>query len=192
MYTDLEIMDIFKKYDALCEGHFLLSSGRHSAQYMQCALVLKETEYAQKLCEALAEKFRGDKVGMVIGPALGGIIVAHEVAKALKVPALFTERVDGVMTLRRGFSISEGERIVVVEDVVTTGKSVKEVIELVKELKGVVVGVGSLIDRGEGVDFGVPKKNLLSLRIDTYSSDECPLCKKNVSLVKPGSRNFKK
>lgn len=190
MDTEQEIIAILKEYNALCEGHFLLSSGRHSGQYIQCALVLKEPKIAKELCQALACKFQDDGIDVVVGPALGGIIVAYEVAGALGVAALFTERQNNEMTLRRGFSIREGDRVLVVEDVVTTGKSVKEVIKVIEQCKGVVVGVGSLIERGEEVDFGVSKKSLVSLQIENYEPLNCPLCRKNIPLVKPGSRKL--
>ncbi|MFC2140127.1 orotate phosphoribosyltransferase [Candidatus Auribacterota bacterium] len=190
MYTEQEIVDIFKKYEALCEGHFLLSSGKHSAKYLQCALVLKEPKIAEKLGNALALKFKDEKIDKVVGPAMGGIIIAHEVARALNVPALFSEREQGEMTFRRGFSLKEGERILVVEDVITTGLSVREVITVIQRQQALVVGVGSLIDRGEGVDFSVTKKSLCTLEVATYESEKCPLCKDNIPVIKPGSRKI--
>ncbi|MFZ5640739.1 MAG: orotate phosphoribosyltransferase [Bacillota bacterium] len=191
MLTQEEATEIFKKANALLTGHFKLTSGRHSNQYMQCAQVLQYPHYAAKLCADLAERFAGKKVDVVIGPAMGGIIVAYEVARALGVRAIFTEREQGVMTLRRGFSIGKDEKVLVVEDVITTGGSVKEVIEVVKATGAEIVGVGVLVDRSNGrVEFGLPAEAVLRLDIKSYQPEECPLCKEGLPLVKPGSRNI--
>jgi len=193
MKTDEEILNLFRQKNALLEGHFLLSSGLHSPAYLQCALVLQHPDVATELCFKLGGQFRGEKVDFVIAPALGGIIVAQEVAKALGVRAMFAERVDGKLTLRRGFSISEGERAIVVEDVVTTGGSTKETMDVVTAAGGVVVAAGSILDRSGGTtDLGVPFKSLVTLSIDTYKPEECPLCAKGVPFIKPGSRNINK
>ncbi|MDD4782492.1 MAG: orotate phosphoribosyltransferase [Syntrophaceticus sp.] len=187
--TEQELIQVFKERGALLDGHFRLTSGLHSNRYIQCAQVLKYPDLSAELGKQLADHFRDLKVDTVVGPAVGGIIVAQEVGRGLGVKAIFSERVEGEMTLRRGFEISEGERVVVVEDVVTTGGSTKEVIELVKECGGVVVGVGSLVDRHSGeLDFGVPFHPLLKLAIETYSPDDCPLCQKGLPVLKPGSR----
>lgn len=188
-----DVLETFEDNDALLKGHFLLSSGLHSNRYLQCALVLQHPEVAEKLCSALAAKARGDtKIGaidLVIAPALGGVIVAHEVARALGVRALFTERQDGVMKLRRGFQIKHGERCLVVEDVVTTGGSTREVMEVVSQFGGVTAGAGSLIDRSGGtVEFGVPRHALAVLEVPAYKPDECPMCKEGSTAIKPGSR----
>lgn len=162
-----EYLDLFRKSNALLEGHFLLTSGKHSGQYMQCAQVLQYPDRAAVLAEGLADFFRDFKIQTVIGPAMGGILVAHEVAKALGVRALFTERENGIMRLRRGFMLSPGERVLVVEDVVTTGGSVREVIAVVQEMGAVPVGVGVLVDRSGGtVDFGLPQSSVLQLKIE--------------------------
>ncbi|TLN00226.1 orotate phosphoribosyltransferase [bacterium] len=191
MLTQEEATEIFKKANALLTGHFRLTSGRHSNQYMQCAQVLQYPNYADKLCADLAERFAGKKVDVVIGPAMGGIIVAYGVAQALGVRAIFTEREQGVMTLRRGFSIGREEKVLVVEDVITTGGSVKEVIEVVKATGAEIVGVGVLVDRSNGqVDFGLPTEAVLRLDIKSYQPEECPLCREGLPLVKPGSRNI--
>lgn len=181
---------IFLDSGALLEGHFRLTSGRHSNQYMQCAQVLKYPVYTERLARHLAEVFREAQVELVIGPAMGGIVVAYEVARQLGVLAMFTERENGRMTLRRGFSIAPGQRVLVVEDVVTTGGSVREVMSVVKELGGRVAGVGVLVDRSNGMaDFGVKRAAVLSLNIDSWEADECPLCREGkLPLVKPGSR----
>ena len=193
MYNDGEILNIFRQHGALLEGHFLLSSGLHSEKYLQCALVLQHPDLATELCFKLAGQFRSEKVDLVIAPALGGIIVAHEVAKALGVRAMFAERVEGRLALRRGFSISPGEKALVVEDVVTTGGSTRETMRVVTEAGGVVVAVGSLIDRSGGsVELGVPYKPLVTLAIAACQPSACPMCEKGIPAVKPGSRNLQK
>jgi orotate phosphoribosyltransferase len=191
--TGEDVLKIFEENEALLNGHFLLTSGLHSSRYLQCALVLQHPAAAETLCSALAGKARQDarigSIDLVVAPALGGVIVAHEVARALGVRALFTERQEGSMTLRRGFSVRPGERCLVVEDVVTTGGSTREVIETVRALGGVPVGAGSLIDRSGGsVDLGVPRHALAVLDVPTYQPDQCPMCKEGSTAVKPGSR----
>ncbi len=189
MLTREEAIEIFTSSGALLTGHFRLTSGRHSDRYMQCALVLQYPPEAAKLCAALAAKFAGTRIDAVVGPALGGIVVAYEVGRALGVKAFFTEREQGVMTLRRGFTVNPGEKILVVEDVVTTGGSVREVIEVVRAKGGEVAGVGVLVDRSNGqVDFGVKTESILQMEIASYNPGECPLCKNGLPLVKPGSR----
>lgn len=184
-----KVLEIFKKSGALLQGHFILSSGLHSAQYLQCALILQEPEYAKAVCAELAEKFKADKPTVVIGPALGGVIVSFEVAKALGVRSIFSEREEGKMTLRRGFDIKPQDKVLVVEDVVTTGGSTKEVIDLVKSKGAQVIGVGAIVDRSAGkAGFGVKFESLLKLDIETFPPDKCPLCKSGTPAVKPGSR----
>ena len=185
------ILQIFKDTGALLQGHFLLTSGKHRAQYMQCAQVLQHPRIAAQLGQALADKFDGGKIETVIGPAMGGIIVAHEVGRALGVKAIFTERQNGEMALRRGFLLKPGERVLVVEDVITTGGSVQEVIKLVRELGAEPVGVGVLVDRSGGqADFdGLPLHSLLQMQIEAFAAEDCPLCARGVPCVKPGSRN---
>jgi orotate phosphoribosyltransferase len=187
--TENEILDIFRKHSALLEGHFILSSGLHSDRYIQCALVLQHPDVAQKLCAELATKLRDAGASVVAAPALGGVIVSYEVARALGLRSLFTERQDGVMTLRRGFSLAAGEPTLVVEDVVTTGTSTRETMAAVEQAGGKVVGVGSLIDRSGGkVDLGVPRAALVTLAVRNYDPADCPLCKSGIPAVKPGSR----
>lgn len=190
--TNEEVLQTFSDCGALLTGHFLLTSGLHSPRYLQCALVLQHPTIAEKLCSVLAAKIQADErvgpIDLVIAPALGGVIVAHEVARALGVRALFTERQEG-MTLRRGFQINPGERCLVVEDVVTTGGSTREVIEVVRTLGGVAVGAGSLIDRSGGtVDLGVPRHALATLEVPSYKAEDCPMCKEGSTAIKPGSR----
>lgn len=187
--TEKEVLFIFEEMSALLKGHFKLSSGLHSEKYLQCALVLQYPSVAERLAKALAEKFAGEKIDVVIGPALGGVTWAYEVARAVGVRGLFTEREEGKMSLRRGFSIRDGERILVVEDVVTTGGSTREVIELVTRSGGKVVGVGSIIDRSSGTaGFDVPFKSLAKVDVKTFKEEACPLCKAGGKAVKPGSR----
>jgi orotate phosphoribosyltransferase len=187
--TEKEVLDIFTRQNALLTGHFKLSSGLHSENYLQCALVLQHPDIAEKMSQALAGKFKGLKVDVVVGPALGGVTLAYEVARALGVRGLFTERQEGKMTLRRGFAIKPGEKVLVCEDVVTTGGSTKEVIDLAKELGGIVVGVGSVIDRSDSpVDFGAPFHSLAKIAVKTFKEEECPFCKKSIPITKPGSR----
>ncbi len=173
------------------EGHFLLTSGRHSNHYMQCARVFQYPEYTQELARQLSLAFKDDGVEVVIGPAIGGIILAYEVARCLRAKNIFAEREEGVMTLRRGFEILKGSRVLVVEDVVTTGGSVKEVMELVTETGSQVVGVGILVDRSNGaIDFGVKFHSLLSMDIQAYPPNDCPLCQQSIPIIKPGSRKM--
>jgi len=186
------LLNLFKQTGALLEGHFQLTSGLHSSLYLQCALVLQYPEHADFIGRALAAKFRDDRVDVVVAPAIGGIIVAHETARAIGCRALFAEREGGVMTLRRGFRLSRGERVLVVEDVVTTGGSTRETIQAVIEADGVVIGAGSIVDRSAGaVDVGVRRQALLSLDVTAYQPENCPLCKEDIPIVKPGSRGLK-
>lgn len=184
------ILEVFREAGALLEGHFLLSSGMHSPTYLQCALVLQDPGRAGRLCRELARHFTQSDVRTVIGPAIGGIVVAHEVARALGVKALFAERQDGRMTLRRGFAVEAGERVLLAEDVVTTGGSLREVQQMVTAAGADVVGVASLVDRTSGRDpgFGMPLVSLVAIDVPTYSADDCPLCREGLPLVKPGSR----
>lgn len=188
--NEQQILELFRKHEALLEGHFILSSGLHSDRYIQCALVLQHPEAAGQLGSALAEKFRNLSAAVVVAPALGGVLVAHEVARALGVRALFTERQDGAMSLRRGFRLSPGEAALVVEDVMTTGLSTRETIRCVEQAGGKVIGAGALIDRSGGAaNLGVPQGALVTLSVRNYDPSECPLCKSGVPAVKPGSRS---
>ncbi len=190
--TSDQVLDIYKQTGALLTGHFLLSSGLHSEQYLQSALVLQQPDIATKLCAALADHFKNSAIEVVIAPALGGVFVSHETARALGVRALFAERVSGELTLRRGFSIKPGERVLVVEDVITTGKSTRETIEVVKKAGGVVIAAGSLVDRSGGkANLGVSYKSLMTLDVPTYTPEACPLCRAGGTPVKPGSRGLK-
>lgn len=190
--TSDQVLDIYKKTGALLTGHFLLSSGLHSELYLQSALVLQRPEIATQLCAALAEHFTSAQIEVVIAPALGGVFVSHEMARALGVRALFAERANGELTLRRGFSIKPDERVLVVEDVITTGKSTKETIKVVQQAGGIVIAAASLVDRSDGkAELGVPYKSLVTLNVPVYSPEACPLCKTGSTPVKPGSRGLK-
>ena len=185
-----EIIEIFEKTGALLTGHFKLSSGLHSTQYLQCALVLQHPEYAAKLGKTIADKFKSTQITCVAGPALGGIIIAHEVAKALKTRCVFGERENGKMTLRRGFRVSPRDKVLIVEDVMTTGGSIKELIGVIKDSGSQIAGVGTIVDRSSGrLDLGCDTKSLIKMDIKTFNPDECPLCKSGTPPTKPGSRN---
>ncbi|MBC8535507.1 orotate phosphoribosyltransferase [Clostridiales bacterium BX7] len=191
--TKERVLEILKEAGVLQEGHFLLTSGRHSDRYLQCAKIFQNTRYSEELCAALAEQFKDDNIQLVIGPAMGAVQMAYEVSRHLGVENFFTERVDGKMTLRRGFHIEPGTRVLCVEDVVTTGGSVKEVMEIVKEAGGVVAGVGLIVDRTGGkIDFGTKLASVISMEVASYEPENCPICKTGAPLVKPGSRNIKK
>ncbi|MGI5859558.1 MAG: orotate phosphoribosyltransferase [Tepidanaerobacteraceae bacterium] len=187
--TREEILKLFSDTGVLKTGHFLLTSGRHSDKYLQCAQLLQYPQATEKACRQLTEYLKGMNIQTVIGPAMGGIILSYEMGRQLDVRSIFAEREDGKMALRRGFAVKPGERVLVVEDVVTTGGSVKEVISLIKEVGGEVVAVAALVDRSGGkAAFGVPAYYLLDLQVESYSPEECPLCKKGMPVVKPGSR----
>jgi len=184
-----KIMEIFTRSGALLEGHFRLTSGLHSPLYFQCALVLQYPEYCSQIAEKIRHHFSEKKIDLVIAPAIGGIVIAQEVGRQLGVRTLFTERKDGVMALRRGFSISAGEKVLVCEDVVTTGGSVLEVIDIVKKTGAEISGIGYIVDRSGGkVSFGYDQYAVVQLSAQTYDPADCPLCQKNIPLVKPGSR----
>ena len=190
--TQDEVKELFIKTGAIMEGHFLLTSGLHSPLYVEKFQVLQHPKYTEQLCIALAEMFIEDNVEVVVGPITGGILLAHEVGKRLDTRAIFTERENGKMTLRRGFVIKPGERVLIVEDIVTTGGSIKEVLDVVIEQGGIPVGIGMLVDRSGGkASFGeVPYKALLNLDVTTYDSSDCPLCKQNIPMTKRGSRKL--
>ncbi|HYV11833.1 MAG TPA: orotate phosphoribosyltransferase [Pyrinomonadaceae bacterium] len=184
-----QVIDQFKATGALLEGHFQLSSGLHSTVYLQCALVLQFPERAEAFGRALAEKFQGQGIQLVASPAIGGIVIGHEVARALGARFVWTERDAGQMTLRRGFTIAPGEKTLIVEDVITTGGSTRETIDAVRKAGAEVVGAASIIDRSGGsADVGVPLSSLASLRVLSVESSVCDACKLGEPVVKPGSR----
>ncbi|PYQ88379.1 MAG: orotate phosphoribosyltransferase [Acidobacteria bacterium] len=206
-----ELLDVFKRSGALLEGHFRLTSGLHSSGYLQCALVLQHPQHAEALGRALGERTRGLRPTLVLSPALGGIVIGQEVGRALGVRAIFAERQDGALTLRRGFIIGEGDRVLVVEDVLTTGGSTRETMQVAAASGGQVVGAASIVDRsgpsilrepqdrpehGRGAtgsgraarDLGVPYVSLLDIDLPAYEPDKCPLCAQRLPVIKPGSR----
>jgi orotate phosphoribosyltransferase len=190
--TETEILNIFKKTEALLTGHFLLTSGRHSDRYFQCAKVLQYPEYTEQLCKMIVDNFKNAEIDTVIAPAIGGLVVGQEVARQLNTRFIFAEREDKKLTLRRGFTLEENEKVLVCEDVVTTGGSVFEVIDIVNNNKAKVVGVGFIVDRSNGkVNFGYPQFSTLKMEVVSYLVDECPLCREDIELVKPGSRKVK-
>lgn len=192
------MIELFKESHALLEGHFLLSSGKHSNRYVQCARLLQHPEMAEKVVAKIVEKVKDLDVDLIVGPAMGGIIVAYELGRQLKKPAIFTEREDNIMTLRRGFEIKEGEKILISEDVVTTGKSSLETLKVLESHGGKVIGLCCLVDRtGKENPFLIkengeklPIYSAMKLHIDTYEKDDCPLCKEGSKPVKPGSRKM--
>jgi len=185
-----EAIKLLKKANVLQEGHFLLTSGKHSGKYLQCSKIFQDTRLGEWFCKKLADIYRNDNIETVIGPAIGAILISYETSRQLGVKNIFAERdADGKMSLRRGFKIKKGERVLVVEDVVTTGGSVREVIDIVKNAGGVVAGVGSIVDRTGGkIDFGLPYKAVVSIEVDSYNAEECPLCKMGIVIEKPGSK----
>lgn len=184
----MNVEELFLENAALLKGHFLLSSGLHSDRYLQSALILAHPAHAETLGKTLAAKL-GVKPDLVVSPAMGGLMIGHEVARALGVRHYFTERVDGVMTLRRGFSLKPGEKVLVIEDVVTTGKSTKEVFAVLRAAGAEVAAAGSIVDRSEGRSgLGVPYAALWTASVPSWKPEDCPLCKSGVPFVKPGSR----
>ena len=188
MMTQDEVRALLVQTGAIMDGHFLLTSGLHSPHYVEKFNVLQHPQYTHQLCEAMAEKFKDARIETVVGPVTGGILLAHETGKALGTRAIFTERVDGKMTFRRGFSLREGERVLIVEDIVTTGGSIKEVIDVVKAAGAVPVAVSMLVDRSGGkATFGdVPATTLLTMDVETYTPEHCPLCAKGIPMTKRG------
>lgn len=183
------ILDLFRRVGALLEGHFRLSSGLHSSGYLQCALVLQHPREAEACGAAIAAQTRELQPDAVLSPALGGVVIGHEVARALGVRAIFAERQEGVLTLRRGFSLDAGERVLVVEDVVTTGGSTRETMAVARAAGANVVGAAAIIDRSAGhQDLDAPFRALATIDLPVYQPDACPLCARGEPVVKPGSR----
>ncbi|MGB8656821.1 MAG: orotate phosphoribosyltransferase [Candidatus Zixiibacteriota bacterium] len=189
MSNQKEIFDIFEKAGALLRGHFLLSSGLHSDLYFEKFQVLQYPEYVQSLCQKLAVFFKDEKVEVVVGPTTGGIIIAYEVAKNLKVKSIFAESGQEGRIFKRGFALNKGDRVLIVDDILTTGGSVREVIQLVESYGAHILGIGVLLDRSGGnVKFDYPLKPLAVTAVTNYRPEDCPLCKKGAPLIKPGSR----
>lgn len=184
------MIEILKNSSALLEGHFLLTSGKHSNQYVQCAKVLRYPDKAEEILKPVAEKLKEMDIDLLVGPAMGGIIVAYELGRQLGKEAIFTERVDGKMELRRGFEVKPGQRIAICEDVVTTAKSSFEVKALLEALGGEVVALASIIDRTQG-NVAIEVISSIKLEIQTFDPEDCPMCKAGMEYVKPGSRSIK-
>ncbi len=184
-----EVLGHFRQSGALLEGHFRLTSGLHSPAYMQCALVLQHPKLAEALGRAIAERARDWRPTVVLSPALGGIVIGQEVGRAFDVRAIFAERHEGALTLRRGFAVAPTDRVLVVEDVLTTGGSTRETIEVARKAGGTVVGAASIVDRSGGtLQLDIPYWSLLDYGLPTYEPDRCPLCRQGLPIVKPGSR----
>ena len=189
--SNIDVIEMLKECDALLEGHFLLSSGKHSNRYVQCAKILRFPDKAEKVLSKVVEQIKNLGIDLVVGPAMGGVIVSYELGRQLGKESVFTERKDGQMQLRRGFEVKPGDKIIIAEDVVTTGKSTMETKKVLEDLGGEVIGVACIADR-TNQDIGMPIYSAIKLDIKVYESDECPLCKEgNIDLVKPGSREFK-
>ena len=187
--TPEAVLDLFRQSGALLDGHFRLTSGLHSPGYMQCALVLQHPVHAEALGRAIGEATRDLAPTVVLSPALGGVVIGHEVGRALGVRAIFAERQDGQFTLRRGFALDQRERVLVVEDVLTTGGSTRETIDVATKAGAIVVGAASIVDRSGGrLRFDVPYRALLEHVLPTYEPEQCPLCAQGLAVVKPGSR----
>lgn len=184
-----ELLDLFRRSGALLDGHFRLTSGLHSPGYLQCALVLQYPEHAEALGRAIADRTRDLRASVVLSPALGGVVIGQEVGRALGVRAMFAERQDGVLTLRRGFVLGGSDRVLVIEDVLTTGGSTRETVQVARAAGATVVGAASIVNRGGGkVGFDVPCAALLDIALPTYDPGTCPLCAQGLPVVKPGSR----
>jgi len=187
--TEAKVLKLMEELGALHSGHFLLSSGLHSNRYFQCARILQFPDLARELGAALADFFEETPCDLVVSPALGGILIGHEVARAMGRRFVFTERKDGQMQIRRGFGIEEGEKVIIAEDVVTRGTSILEVVKCVEDAGGKVVGLTSIIDRtGGDAGLPLPLHSLAKVKVETWKAEDCPLCGDGVELVKPGSR----
>ncbi len=184
------VIELLEKSEALLKGHFLLSSGKHSDGYVQCAKLLQYPDRAEEGLKEVVARLKELEIDIVVGPAMGGIVVAYELGRQLGKPAIFTERVDDKMTVRRGFEIGQGDKVLIAEDVVTTGKSAFEAIEAVEKLGGEVVAIASLVDRTDG-SLEIPLYSATKVKINTFDPADCPLCKAGEELIKPGSRKIK-
>ena len=192
MLNQDEITRIFKECGALWEGHFVYSSGRHGSVYIQCARVSQYPQYNELFCKELSRRFENKNIDVVLGPAVGGIIIAYELARQLGARAIFAERVEGKMTFRRGMEIKKDEKVLLIEDVVTTGGTVRELIPLVEDNGGKIVGAAAFVNRNtQRVKFDFPLETLLSGVMMDYLPEECPLCKEGIPFDKPGSKNLK-
>ncbi|MFA9422665.1 MAG: orotate phosphoribosyltransferase [Sedimentibacter sp.] len=188
---NIDVVEILKDCEALLEGHFMLSSGKHSNRYCQCAKLMQYPDKTEKVISIVAEKIKDLDIDLVVGPAMGGITAAYELGRQLGVRAIFTERENNIMTLRRGFEIKKGEKILIMEDVITTGKSSMETAKVLEELGGEVIGLGCILDR-KASEIHLPIYSAVELEFETYEANNCPLCKSGSTPIKPGSRKFNK
>lgn len=187
-----DIIELFKKTKVIQKGHFELSSGRHTDTYLQCAKIMQYPDYTNKLAKEIAELWSEENIDLVVGPAIGGIIISYAVASMMNSRNIFSERKDGEMQFRRNLDIEEDDKVLIVEDVVTTGGSVREVVNLLEDSKADIVGISSLVDRSNGeVEFNYPFKPLLELKVDSFKADNCKLCQNNIEINKPGSKKMK-
>ena len=183
------IMEILRETGAFLEGHFLLTSGKHSKNYVQCAKVLRFPDKAKEVLAPVVAQIKDLPIDKVVGPAMGGVVVSYEIGRQLNKESIFTERKDGKMELRRGFEIENGDRVIIAEDVVTTGRSTIETKELLESLGATVLGVACIVDRrAKEIELDMPVYSAVKMEIDTYDPEECPICWTGISLVKPGSR----
>lgn len=185
----IDVVQILKECNALLEGHFLLSSGKHSNKYCQCAKLMQYPDKTEKVISIVKDKVKNLGIDVIVGPAMGGITAAYELGRQLNIRAIFTERENNIMTLRRGFEIKHGEKILIMEDVVTTGRSSMETAKVLEKLGGNVIGIGCIVDRKVS-EIQLPLYSAVELIFETYNADDCPLCKAGSSPVKPGSRKF--
>lgn len=186
------VLDTLRECESLLEGHFLLSSGKHSDRYCQCAKLLQHPDRAAKVLAVVAEQVKDKGATVIVGPAMGGVIVAYELARQLGLPGIFTERENGEMTLRRGFTVSKGDKVLIAEDVVTTGKSTMETVRVLEAAGAEVIGLCCIVDRrAPGAELPFPIYPATTLDVKTFEADTCPLCKQGTPYVKPGSRNIK-
>ena len=186
------LIELFKETNVIQTGHFELTSGRHTDTYLQCAQILQYPEHTDRLAVEIVNLWEKEEIDLVVGPAIGGIIISYAVAAQMGVRNIFSERKNGEMKFRRNLEVKENEKLLIVEDVITTGGSVREVIDLLEESKADIVGISSLVDRSNGqVEFGYIFKPLVQLKVDSYKEEECQLCKKGIPINKPGSKNIK-
>lgn len=182
--------ELLEKTGVILEGHFLLTSGRHSGRFLQCSQVMQYPEHLSKICQHMAEPFFNRDIEVVIGPAMGGVILAYEMARLLGARAIYAEHAADAMVLKRGFRVGKGEKALVVEDTVTTGGSVKKVIDLLEAARAEIIGISAIIDRTAGkVDFGLPFQSLLGIAVKSYLPEECPLCRSGIALQMPKARS---
>ncbi|AGK96555.1 orotate phosphoribosyltransferase [Clostridium pasteurianum] len=186
-----KVIEILRESEALLEGHFLLSSGRHSEKYCQCAKLLQHPDKAEKVISVIVDKIKDVDFDIIVGPAMGGVLVSYELARQTGKPGIFAERVDGKMTIKRGFEVKKGDKVIISEDVVTTGKSSFEVVEILRKLGAEVVALCCIVDRrAKDVKTELPIYSAIKLEIESYEKESCPLCAKGIPYVKPGSRNI--